>query len=162
MEQKQFSISFEPSAYNQKVCIYAVNPNAKYATVEQIQVANSSTSSLEMDVFWVDYSDATVSSTSRFGNGAIRQEFRNYGGSALNSVIIDATIPKGSALAVLNSNLYLDPKDFIFLRPATSGSDAGAAFKPTVSVTEYFEDANFVSTSVDLIQTNHELNQSKY
>jgi hypothetical protein len=30
------------------------------------------------------------------------------------------------------------------------------------TVDEYFEDANFVSTSVDLIQTNHELNQSKY
>ena len=155
MEQKQFSISYEPSAYDEKVCVYAVNPNAKYAQVEQIQVANSTTSALEMDVFWVDYSDVTVSSISYYGSGKIRQEYYNYGGSALNSIIQNALVPRGSSLAVLNNPLYLDPKDFIFLRPATSGS--GTAFKPLVTVTEYFEDGTYISTSVDLITTNTNL-----
>jgi len=160
MEQKQFSVSYEPSAYNEKVCIYAVNPNAKYAQVEQIQVANSTTSSLDMDVFWVDYSDVTVSATDYFGSGKIRQEYYTYGGSALNSILINGNIPKGASLSVLNSNLYLDPKDFIFLRPASTGS--GTAFKPLVTVTEYFEDGTYLTTSVDLITTNNNLVASTY
>ena len=160
MEQKQFSVSYEPSAYNEKVCIYAVNPNAKYAQVEQIQVANSTTSSLDMDVFWVDYSDVTVSSINYYGDGSIRQEYYTYGGSALNSILINGNIPKGASLSVLNSNLYLDPKDFIFLRPASSGS--GTAFKPLVTVTEYFEDGTYLTTSVDLITTNNNLVASTY
>ena len=160
MEQKQFSVPYEPSAYNEKVCIYAVNPNAKYAQVEQIQVANSTTSSLDMDVFWVDYSDVTVSSINYYGDGSIRQEYYTYGGSALNSILINGNIPKGASLSVLNSNLYLDPKDFIFLRPASSGS--GTAFKPLVTVTEYFEDGTYLTTSVDLITTNNNLVASTY
>jgi len=160
MEQKQFSVSYEPSAYNEKVCIYAVNPNATYAQVEQIQVANSTTSSLDMDVFWVDYSDVTVTSIDYYGSGKIRQEYYTYAGSALNSILINGNIPKGASLSVLNSNLYLDPKDFIFLRPASSGS--GTAFKPLVTVTEYFEDGTYVTTSVDLVTTNINLTASTY
>tara|TARA_R110000744_G_scaffold270628_1_gene383808 strand:- start:286 stop:768 length:483 start_codon:yes stop_codon:yes gene_type:complete len=160
MEQKQFSVSYEPSAYNEKVCVYAVNPNAKYASVEQIQIANSTTSGFDMDVFWVDYSDVTVSSTNYYGDGSIRQEYYDYGGSALNSIIQNALVPKGSSLAVLNSPLYLDPKDFIFLRPASSGS--GTAFKPLVTVTEYFEDGTYMSTSVDLVTTNTNLIAQTY
>ena len=160
MEQKQFSISYEPSAYNEKVCIYAVNPNAKYAQVEQIQIANSTTSALDMDIFWVDYSDVTVSATVYFGDGKIKQEYYSYGGSALNSILINGNIPRGASLSVLNSNLYLDPKDFIFLRPASSGS--GTAFKPLVTVTEYFEDGTYLTTSVDLITTNNNLIAKTY
>jgi len=160
MEQKQFSVSYEPSAYNEKVCIYAVNPNAKYAQVEQIQIANSTTSALDMDVYWVDYSDVTVSATVYFGDGKIKQEFYRYGGSALNSILINGAIPKGASLSVLNSNLYLDPKDFIFLRPASSGS--GTAFKPLVTVTEYFEDNTYITTSVDLVTTNNTIVAKTY
>ena len=160
MEQKQFSISYEPSAYNEKVCIYAVNPNAKYAQVEQIQIANSTTSALDMDIFWVDYSDVTVSATVYFGDGKIKQEYYSYGGSALNSILINGNIPRGASLSVLNSNLYLDPKDFIFLRPASSGS--GTAFKPLITVTEYFEDGTYLTTSVDLITTNNNLIAKTY
>ena len=160
METKQFTISYEPSAYDQKVCIYAVNPSASYAQVEQIQIANSTTSALDMDVFWVDYTDATVSSISYYGSGAVRQKFRSYGGSALNSILINGNIPKGASLAVLNNNLYLEPKDFIFLRPASTGS--GTAFKPMVVVTEYFEDTTFIKTTVDLDVANNELQNNKY
>ena len=160
MEQKQFSISYEPSAYNEKVCIYAVNPNAKYAQVEQIQIANSTTSALDMDIFWVDYSDVTVSATVYFGDGKIKQEYYSYGGSALNSILINGNIPRGASLSVLNSNLYLDPKDFIFLRPASSGS--GTAFKPLITVTEYFEDGTNITTSVDLLTTNNSLVAKTY
>tara|TARA_R110000851_G_scaffold289625_1_gene443764 strand:+ start:378 stop:860 length:483 start_codon:yes stop_codon:yes gene_type:complete len=160
MEQKQFSVSYEPSAYNEKVCVYAVNPNAKYAQVEQIQVANSTTSGFDIDVFWVDYSDVTVSATNYYGDGSIRQEYYDYGGIALNSIIQNGYVPKGASLSVLNSPLYLDPKDFIFLRPASSGS--GTAFKPLITVTEYFEDGTYISTSVDLITTNTNLIAKTY
>ena len=160
MEQKQFSISYEPSAYDEKVCIYAVNPNAKYAQVEQIQIANSTTSSLDMDVYWVDYSDVVAESIVYFGDGKIKQIYNSYGGSALNSILINGNIPKGASLSVLNSHLYLDPRDFIFLRPASSGS--GTAFKPLVTVTEYFEDGTNITTSVDLLDTNNNLNAKTY
>ena len=155
MKQKQFSVSYEPSAYNEKVCVYAVNPLANYAVVEQIQIANSTTSGFDIDVFWVDYSDVTVSATTYYGNGNIIHTYYDYSGSALNSIIQNGLVPRGSSLAVLNSPMYLDPKDFIFLRPASSGS--GTAFKPLITVTEYFEDGVSMTSSVDLKTTNTNL-----
>lgn len=160
MEQKQFSVSYEPSAYNVKTAIYAVNPNASYARVEGIQVANNDSSDFTVDLFWVDESGKTVTNTIYTGSGKIRQEYYDYSGSALNLIIKDGVVPIGSALNVLSMNLYLDTKDFIFIRPSSSGSDN--AFKPTISVTEYFEDGTFISTSVDLSNVNEQLTEGIY
>lgn len=160
MASKSFTVSYEPSAYGEKVAIYAVNPNALYAEVETIQIANADSSPYEVDIFWVDESAKEISSQILWGDGSVLKSFYNYGGSGLNIIIKDAKIPKGTSLTVLKSSLYLDPKDFIFIRPAASGSDN--AFKPLVVVTEHFEDTTYINTSVDLTSINNLLNLTTY
>ena len=152
MPEKHITISYEPSAYNEKVAIYAVPPGAAYAKVEGIQIANIASTDYNVDLFWVSDKDKTVSSGSYYGSGKIRQLYYNYGGAALNSIIQNGFVPKGAALSALRMPLYLQSKDFIFLRPASSGSDN--AFKPTISVIEVYEDGVSPSEDIDLNAVN--------
>ena len=160
MTDKHISVSYEPSAYDAKVAIYAVPPEAEYARVEGIQISNADSTNYKVDLFWVSNQDKTVSSGDYWGDGKVRQLYYNYGGEALNIIIKDGLVPKGAALSALRIPLYLQPKDFIFIRPATSGSDN--AFKPTVSVTEVYPDGVSVPKDLDLTVVNAELLAATY
>ena len=160
MITKPLSISHDPSAYNVKAAIYAVNPYAVYAVVENIQVANAASISYNMDVYWVDYSLRTLEETKYYGDGSVFEHYYSYGGDALHPLIIGGLVPKGSSLSVISSPIYLKPKDIIYLKPSSSGS--GSAFSPIVSVVEYFEDATYKHINVNLDTVTQQITDRIY
>jgi hypothetical protein len=158
MPEKHITVSYAPDTYDERVAIYAVPANAEYAKVEGIQIANDASSTYHVDLFWVSYKDKTlIAADSIYGGyGQVIQEYFNYAGSsapkALNTIVKNIFIPENAALSVLNMPLYLHAKDFIFIRPASVGSDD--AFRPSVTVTEVFPDGVDYSGDVDLDVVN--------
>ena len=155
MASKNFTVSFEPSAYNVKTLAYAVNPNAQSAEVKAIQIANKSNNTHNVDVFWVEYKLKENDYAVYYGDGSTHQQYYTYPTSSVHTIIQNAEIPKGAALNVLSSPLYLEPKDFIYIRPSTSGS--GDVFSPTVIVNEEFYDDTYTHIKVDLSIANNEI-----
>ena len=166
MPEKHITISYAPTVYDERVAIYAVPANAEYAKVEGIQIANDASSTYHVDLFWVSYKDKTLINVSSVygGYGEVIQEYFNYAGSAapkaLNTIVKNIFIPENAALSVLNMPLYLHAKDFIFIRPASVGSDD--AFRPSVTVTEVFPDGVDYSGDVDLDVVNATLLDHTY
>tara|TARA_R110000824_G_scaffold200926_1_gene384993 strand:- start:690 stop:1175 length:486 start_codon:yes stop_codon:yes gene_type:complete len=157
---KSFSVSYVPPTYNVKTVIYAVNPKALYAVVENIQIANVLSSAHTADVYWVDYSLKTQDSLKYNGDGSIYETYYTYEGAASHPIIIEGSIPKGSSLSVLSSPMHLNPKDMIILKPSSIGSDA--AFSPTITVVEHFQDSTYNHIDIDLTTTNQQVTSLTY
>ena len=154
MIEKKFAVSYDPSAVGTRTFVYAVNPNAEYAIVETLQIANSSDSTREFDVGWVEDSKKVIDqdTSTYFGDGTIKVARYLYA-SALHIILEDAVLPTAAALKVIESPLYLSKRDAIAVRPSSSGSET--SFKPLVVVTEYYLDDADSSTSVNLDDVNN-------
>ena len=155
MIEKNFTVSYEPSAVGTRTIVYAVNPNASYATVHGIQIANSTTSGFDVDSAWVEDSKKVINyaSSETLGDGTITKAKYLYA-SALHVIVEDVHIPAGAALGIISNPLYLQARDAVGIRPSTTGSDS--AFKPVVTVTEFFSEDVDSTTSVDLDDVNNQ------
>ena len=155
MKEKNFTVSYEPSAVGTRTIVYAVNPNASHATVLGIQVANATTSGFDVDAAWVEDSKKVVNyaDSTTLGDGTITKAKFFYA-SALHVIVEDVHIPAGAALGVIANPLFLQARDAVGIRPSTTGSDS--AFKPIVTVTEFYDDDADMSTSVDLDDVNNQ------
>tara|TARA_R110002167_G_scaffold8176_6_gene37904 strand:+ start:218 stop:703 length:486 start_codon:yes stop_codon:yes gene_type:complete len=149
MKQKTLTISFAPSALADIFPIYVVNPNAVGCKVEGIQIANSHNSNTHTcSIARIEYGKRYASNINYFGDGTIRSQTWNYDGSAYSIILKDVSIPPTAALNVLQIPMYLRPKDVITLKPTSSNS--GTVFRPTLTVTEFFEDDADATTVVDI------------
>ena len=74
--------------------------------------------------------------------------------SALHVIVEDVHIPAGAALGVIANPLFLQARDAVGIRPSTTGSDS--AFKPVVTVTEFFSEDVDSTTSVNLDDVNNQ------
>jgi len=150
MKQKTLTVSFAPSATADIFPIYAVNPNALGCRVEGIQVANdSSTTQHTCTIARIEYEKKYASNINYFGDGVnIRSQDWNYDGSAYAVLLKQVVIPKSTALSVLDIPMHLKPNDVLTLKPTSV--DSGDIFKPTVTVTEFFDDDADATTVVDV------------
>ena len=149
MKQKSLTVSFSPSAQADIFPVYVVNPNAVGSKVEGIQIANSHNSATHTcSIARIEYSKKYPTNINYFGDGSIRSQIWNYDGSAYSVMLKDVSIPATTALNVLQIPVFLRPRDIITLKPTSTGS--GAVFKPTITVTEYFEDDADATTTVDI------------
>ena len=156
----KFSTTFEPSAYNVKTLAYAVNPDVEYSEIMAIQIANKSGNSHTVDVFWVEYALREVNYIDKYVDGSISQIYYNYPTKSVHTIIQNGLIPKGASLNVLSTSLYLKPKDFIYVRPSSSGSDS--VFTPTVTVDEVFPPSVNTITPVNLTDITNKIAAKTY
>ena len=161
MKEKNFTVSYEPSSVGTRTIVYAVNPHASYATVTSLHLANNTTTGYDVDAAWVEDSkkvlDAANSET--FGDGTVIKARYLYA-SAIHVIIEDVLIPAGAALNIISYPIHLQAKDAVGIRPSTSGSDT--AFKPLVTVTEFYADDADMSTSVNLDDVNNLFLNNEY
>ena len=149
MKQKTLTISFAPSAQSDIFPIYVVNPSSLGCKIEGIQVANSHSSDTHScTIARIEYSKRYPTNVSYFGDGSIRSSVWNYDGSAYSVMLKDVNIPPSTSLNVLQIPVFLNAKDVITLKPTSSGS--GTSFKPTITVTEFYEDDADASKTVDV------------
>tara|TARA_R110000765_G_scaffold137073_1_gene236491 strand:+ start:540 stop:1025 length:486 start_codon:yes stop_codon:yes gene_type:complete len=149
MKQKSLTISFAPSAQSDIFPVYVVNPNALGCKIEGIQIANShNTTNHTCTIARLEYAKKYSTNINYFGDGTIRSQTWNYDGSAYSIVLKDVSIPATAALNVLQIPIYLGPKDVITLKPTSSNS--GTYFRPTITVTEYYEDDVDATKTVDI------------
>jgi hypothetical protein len=150
MKQKTLTVSFAPSSLADVFPIYAVNPNALGCRIEGIQIANDSPNTQHTcTVARIEYEKKYATNINYFGDGStIRSQDWNYDGSAYAVLLRKVKIPASTALSVLDIPMYLKPKDVLSLKPTSD--DSGSIFKPTVTVTEFFDDDADASTTVDI------------
>jgi hypothetical protein len=148
MQEKRFTVSYAPSA-TEDILTYAVNSKALYAEIKSIQIANTASSDYEVDVKWVDDSEKNVSATVYHGDGRTVAYYRyDYSSSAMHDIIQNGYIPAGAVLAVLDAPMYLQPKDFLTVKPQNTNSVN--KLRALISVVEYYDDGLDLLTVRDL------------
>jgi hypothetical protein len=133
MQEKQFTVSYSPSSSAYNTVAYAVDSSALYAKVVSIQIANISTSDRTLIMRWGAHADRAISSTLYWGDGlTVRQHYYTY---ETYSVLDEGYLPAGASLSVLDKEMFLQPKDFVTIKPSVADK-----MTTLISVVEYFGD----------------------
>ena len=148
MKTKNITISYDPSADGVIFPIYAVNPNAINAQVVGIQISNFNEAAVKCTIARIEYTSKYPNTTRYWGDGSIKYQNFSYDSDAYKVILSKVVIHAGTALSILDTTIYLKPKDVITLRPDTVGS--GTSFRPTITVIESFADDADATTTVDL------------
>ena len=161
MKQKPLTISYAPSATDSIFPLYAVHPNAAGAKVEGIQIANEdSSNTYRCTIARIEYSRRYPTDIKYFGDGSVRSQVWNYDGSAYNVILRNVNIPPSTALNVLRIPMYLNANDVLTLNPRSVGS--GSSFKPTITVTEFYDDDADATGVVDIPSIHSKLKNGTY
>ena len=95
---------------------------------------------------WAGHADRTISSTLYWGDGiTVRQ---NYYAHETHLIIDDGYLPAGASLSILDKEMFLQPKDFILVKPSVADK-----MTTLISVIEYFGDE---ITDVKTRKTNYD------
>jgi len=136
--------------------VYAVDPAALYAEVHSVILSNTDSTDKTSTVLWKDYSTQYVTTSTFWGDGNTPNDWAyDY---ISYSIITNASVPNGASLHVLNSPLFLSPKDFITVSASVTDS-----ITVTVIVTECFsEEQDSNSYSLNLETVNSQISDKTY
>ena len=121
MAAKLFTLVSTVSALEDTV-VYVAHPDSLYSEIVTIQIANTDTGNHNVDLAFRKYSERGITSRTYWGDGrTVRDIFYSYDN---NVIVKDAYIPSQAALSVLDGTIFLEPNDFITVKPTTSGSES--------------------------------------
>lgn len=152
MQKKVLTATYAPSS-NTDTLIYAVHPDASYAEIKGVQVANTAGTDYEIDIRWMSNSVKAVSSTHYQGDGVTPawyyyDYYTGSAGPAVTDIINDGYVPAGSVLSVLDAHLLFSAKDLVIAQPVNAG--AKNKLSVTVMACEYFEDYVYMNAIENL------------
>jgi|7_EtaG_2_1085326.scaffolds.fasta_scaffold190114_2 hypothetical protein len=135
-----YTQGYTPSA-NEWTTIYAAPENVEYVEVLMVQCGNTGSVDRNVSVRWTAWSGKIAADppATYYGDGVTVQDNLWDYSNGVSMVVNEALIPGKAALSVLDSSVFLGPKDFIDMKPGNSAQMAG-----TVTVKEYY--AEGVST----------------
>ena len=129
-----YTQGFTPSS-NEWTTIYAAPENVEYVEVMMVQCGNTGSVDRNVSVRWAAWANKLPSTPSAtyYGDGVtVRDKVWDYT-EGISTVVNEALIPGKAALSVLDTSIFLGPKDFIDMKPGSSAQMAG-----TVTVKEYY------------------------
>ena len=133
MQEKQFTVGYSPSSDEYYSVAYAVDPDALYAKVVSMQVANTSEANRNFKLRWSDNSARTILTTTYWGDGiSVKQ---NYYTHETHLILDDVFLPPKSSIAVLDEEMYLQSKDLLVIKPSVADK-----MTTLISIVEYFGD----------------------
>ena len=152
MQKRTVTTTLSPSAITNTL-VYATHPDAAYAEITGIQIANTAGTDYEVDIRWLKDSVKAVSSTHYQGDGVTPawyhyDYYTGSSGPAVTDIINDGYVPAGAVLSIVDSPLLFQKRDAVLAQPV----QAGAINKLSVTVIscEYFDETVDMSTISDV------------